>query len=106
MPYKSERIKIEKTEYDARIKISTPMKVAIKAEQGILSQRATARKYNVSRRMVQFIWCPEKLEKAKELYKERRKDGRYYVKEKHTKEMKKTRRKKQRLYLSGIIKLI
>lgn len=40
-----------------------------------------ANEYGVDRRLIQFILFPERAERHKELAKERRKDGRYYDKE-------------------------
>lgn len=57
--------------------------------------RAIARSYGVDKRLIQFIVCPERKERSKELYKERRKDGRYYLKEKATLAIRKHRRYKQ-----------
>jgi hypothetical protein len=105
MPYKCERIKIQGTQHDRRVKITPEKREDILYDKEKMSQRACARKYGISRRMVQFIWYPEKLAEAKKLYKERRKDGRYYKKEKHTKAIREHRARKQRLYVEGVIKL-
>lgn len=105
MPYRSEKIKIEGTEFDARKKITGEMERDILGDKGKLSQRVTARKYGISRRSVVFIWYPERREKNKEQYKIRRMDGRYYKKEKHTKAIRKHRSRKQKLYKEGLIKL-
>ena len=105
MPYISEAIRVQGTEYDSRKKITEEMKQEILKEEGKLSQRKTARKYGISRRAVTFIWYPERLKRAKELYKIRRLDGRYYNREKHTRAIKKLREKKQDLYVRGVIKL-
>lgn len=106
MPYKCEKIKIEGTVYDARKKIDDETRKEILACEGVLSQRKTASKFGISRKMVVFIWYPEKLKRAKELYKIRRLDGRYYKKDLHTKQMKKHRRRKYKLYKEGLINLI
>lgn len=103
MPYKSERIKIEGTEYDARVKITDEMRKGILGEKDKLSQRVTARKYGVSRRSVIFIWYPERLEISKEQYKLRRMDGRYYKKDEHNKAIKRLRKKKHELFNKGLI---
>lgn len=105
MPYRSEKILIAGSEYDKRKKISEEMRMDILSEKGVLSQRVTARKYGVSRRSVVFIWYPERLVHAKELYKERRLDGRYYNKEKQRKAMQNLRRRKQKLFLDGDLSL-
>jgi hypothetical protein len=104
MPYKCQKIKIEGTKNDTRIKVTPEMKEDILQEKGKLSQRKTARKYGISRRTVIFIWYPERLERNKELHKERRKDGRYYDRKKNTLAQRKHRRRKQKLYVEGVIK--
>ena len=61
-----------------------------------LSQREVAEIMGVSRRLIVFILYPERLEHHKKLYKERRKDGRYYPsKEKWREQMKKHRHYKE-----------
>lgn len=78
MPFKSESIKLPK-QYDRRIKLTDKQRDEIKEKyaSGVYSQRALAREYNVSRRLISFVLNPEKYETAKEQFKERRKDGRY-----------------------------
>jgi len=105
MPYKSENIKIQGTQYDKRRRLTDEDRQLLLEDKGKLSQRAAARKYGISRRLVTFIWFPERLEIAKEQYKERRKSGIYYNKEKHTKSIREHRKRKQKLYLEGKIKL-
>jgi hypothetical protein len=51
----------------------------------ITSYNMLAREYNVSKRLIMFIINPEKKAINSEQFKERRKDGRYYNREKHTK---------------------
>lgn len=104
MPYKSEKIKIVGTKYDRRVKLSPERREELRQDKGQLSQRAAARKYGVSRRLVQFIWYPERLEEQKRAYKERRKDGRYYKQEQWAEIIKDHRKWKQKLYLEGKIK--
>lgn len=90
---------------DRRVKLSVEDKELIKAEyeQGGISQRALARKYNVSRRLISFIIFPERAEIAKKQYAERRKDGRYYDKEKHRKAVSNHRKYKKQLQEKGLI---
>ena len=78
MPYKSEKIKLSK-EQDRRVKLLDEQKEEIKYkyELGNFSQRALAREYNVSRRLISFILFPEKAEIASQQLKQRRADGRY-----------------------------
>jgi IS30 family transposase len=96
MPYKfaTDKKKIPR-ELDKRVKLTDSEREEIKFLYGKVSQRQLAKKYNVSRRLIIFIGCPEKLERARELYKERRKDKRYYNTELHKKYMKTHRRRKQ-----------
>jgi hypothetical protein len=99
MPYKFEtqKKKIER-KFDRRIKLTDGERWEIKELYGKISQRKLAKQFKVSRRLIIFISCPEKLEHAKELYKERRKDGRYYKKANHTKAIKKYRQHKKNLF--------
>lgn len=63
---------------DNRIKLTTEQKKEIKQQHTDgASINDLARTYNVSRRLIQFITNPESLERAKQQYAERRKDGRY-----------------------------
>lgn len=54
-----------------------------------------------SPRLISFVLFPERLSHNTALFKERRKDGRYYNRAKHTKAMRDLRRYKQRLYKKG-----
>ena len=105
MPYKHTKKLIPK-KYDKRVKLSDKDKKAIREEYKTedISQRKLALKYNVSRRLIQFILDPEKEKRNKELFKERRKDGRYYKKEKHTEQIRVHRQYKQQLNLENKLK--
>lgn len=108
MPYKSEKLKIEGTSYDRRVKLTTEQKneiVRTRNEYG-LSYNKLAKEFKVSKRLVYFICNPDKLREHRERHKELRKDGRYYDREKHREEIKSTRRYKQDLYNKGKIKPI
>lgn len=103
MPYQFNNKKIPPEE-DKRRKLMPEDKELIRLEykhNPDASQRSLARKYDVSRRLIQFVLDPEKEKRNKELYKERRKDGRYYDKEKHTDQMRKHRRRKKELRDKG-----
>lgn len=103
MPYKSEKIKLSR-EQDRRVKLSDEQREEIKKkfELGIYSQRALAREYNVSRRLISFILFPDKAELAKEQLKERKADGRYKPsKEQWAATVREHRRYKQELYKAG-----
>lgn len=105
MPFKSEKIIIAKTSFDKRVKLTDEDKELIrkiKAEEN-LSQRALARQFNVSRRLIQYVLDPEKLTENKRLREERGGSKQYYDKEKHREYMKDHRRYKQDLYIKGEI---
>lgn len=103
MPYKSEKIKIAGTKHDRRVKLTPEDKVEIKKNLLGLSQRELARKYGVSRRTIQFILDPAKLEENLKRRQERGGSKRYYNKEDHAKSIREHRRYKQELKLKGEI---
>jgi len=89
MPYKFQRTKAKiPRELDRRVKITPEDRANILTMYNFerLAVREIVRRFNnrISRRSIDYICKPEKLEHAKALYKERRKDGRYYDKEKAT----------------------
>ena len=106
MPYKSEKIKLSKAQ-DRRIKLTDEQREEIKHKYstGLYSQRALAREYGVSRRLITFIIDDTKYQKCKEQFKERKADGRYKPdKEGWAKTMREHRHYKQKLYLDGELK--
>lgn len=100
----ADRLHIAGTKNDKRVKISPEMREQILEEEGVLSQRVTARKYGISRKMVIYIWYPERLEHAKKLFAERQKDGRYYDRRKHNEAVKDLRKRKMEMYKKGELK--
>jgi transposase len=84
---------------DRRVKLTLAQREKIKEEyeQGGVSQRQLAKMYGVSRRLITFYINPERHAVQKALYKERRKDGRYYDREKHTKAIASLRNYKRKL---------
>ena len=106
MPNKSEKIKLSK-EQDRRIKLTDEQRDEIrhKYSTGLYSQCGLAAEYKVSRRLITFILDPNKYEHSRELFKERRKDGRYKpTKEERNEIQREHRRYKQELYLKGELK--
>lgn len=95
MPYIHEKMLIPR-KLDRRVKITDDMREQARSmsKEGE-SQRAIARLLGISRKSVQYILDPAKLKRAKERYKELRRDGRYYQKERHTQAVRKHRRYKQ-----------
>lgn len=103
MPYKSSKIKLSKSQ-DRRIKLTDEQREEIKHKYatGLYSQRALAREYKVSRRLITFIIDDTKYQRCKEQLKERRAVGRYKPdKEEWAKTMREHRHYKQKLYLNG-----
>lgn len=100
MPYKSEKIKIKDTEFDRRRKLSEDDKKRILElrETDGLSQRKLASMFGVSRRLIQYILDPVKLQRSKELHKPY-----IYTKEEWAETMRNHRRYKQQLYIEGKI---
>lgn len=104
MPYKSEKIKIEHTKNDKRIKLTDEQKDKIISLRGVISSHKCAELFNVSRRTIQFLWYPERLERNIQLRNERGGSKQYYDKNKWKEYMKTHRRYKQGLFLKGEIK--
>lgn len=77
MPYKSEKIRIAGTQYDRRIKLTPDQKEYIKwlREKQLISYSKLAKIFGVSKRLIQFICCPDKYLKNKESLKQRKAEG-------------------------------
>lgn len=90
---------------DKRVKLTVEQKEEIfnLYATGNYSLNGLAKIYNVSKRTIHFIVKPEKLEEQKLLYIERRKDKRYYDREKHNEHVKAHRRYKNELLKNGHI---
>lgn len=107
MPYKSEKIRIAGTQYDRRIKLVPDQKEYIKwlRENELLSYSKLAKMFGVSKRLIQFICCPDKYLKSKENLKQRKADGRYKpTKEEWAATIREHRRYKEQLKKKGNIK--
>ena len=105
MPFKSEKIKIEGTKFDRRIKLTQEQKDQIADLKGKISRIACANQFGVSKRTIDFIWYPERLERNKQLRQERGGSKQYYDRVKWAEQMKEHRDYKQDLYLEGKIRL-
>lgn len=94
---------------DRRVKLQAEDKIAIRKQyfNAHESERPTmtalAAKYNVDRRLIQFILFPEREERHKEQASIRQKEGRYYSKNKGRKNMQDYRNYKRSLIDSGKI---
>lgn len=116
MPYISENIKIAKTKFDRRIKLTDEQKQEIRLrwwnskhkttlsilDKG-LSQRKLAKEYNVSRRLIVWILYPERLIENRKRREEHGGWKQYYNTDKWWETMREHRSYKQGLYLKGLI---
>ena len=92
---------------DRRRKLTEDQKEYIRwlREEEHLSQRALARMFGVSRRLITFVLDPEKEKKCRENCKKRKAAGLYKpTKEEWAETMREHRRYKQSLYIQGKIK--
>ena len=104
MPYKSEKLIIQHTEFDRRIKLTSLQKEEIISlhSKGI-SQRELARRFKVDRRLISFIIDPASYAKNLKRREERGGTKVYYNKEKHKDYIREHRRYKQKLKLENKI---
>ena len=104
MPYKSEKIKIEGTEFDRRTKLTDEQRQEIRELYSAgLPQRELARRYRVDRRLISFIVNPAGYEENLKRRAERGGSNIYYEKEKHKNYIKQHRKYKHELRLKGKI---
>lgn len=107
MPYKFETNKLLiPTELKRNTKLTDAQRESIREEYKTktTSQRKLARKYNVSRRLIQFILNPAMLELNKKEFKLRQKTGMYYNKDKQREYTQNTRIYKKELNKKGLLK--
>lgn len=106
MPYLSEKIPIQGTQFDRRVKLDGYQKACLKAEREHdgTSYNKLAKKYGCSKKLAIMICNPEIKEKCAEAFKQRRKDGRYYDRARSTRSVRETRQYKQQLKITGKIK--
>ena len=104
MPFKSASIPLPPS-LDRRRKLSDDNKEEIRElyKAGGTSQRALAKQFNVSRRLIQFVLDPEKLTENYQRRVARGGSSVYYDRENHTRSIREHRRYKQDLYVQGII---
>ena len=103
MPRKSDNISINNKTLDKRVKLTDEQKQEIKENKENLSIRGLAKRYNVNKRLIQFILFPERLEHNKQLRALRGGSMAYYKKEEHTKAIKKHRDYKKELFENNLI---
>ena len=106
MPYNSEKIKIAGTNYDRRRKLTEDQKEYIRwlREEEKLSYNQLARQFGVSKRLIIFVCKPETQEKARERFKQAKREGRYKpTKEEWAETQREHRRYKEELHKDGKI---
>ena len=105
MARKSDTTPINNELLDRRVKLTQIDKDNIiqKYAQGDISQRKLALEFNVSRRSIQFVLSPEKLQENLMRREERGGWKTYYDKEKHRVSMKEHRDYKKELFSEGKI---
>lgn len=103
MPYSFEELHIPR-EYDRRVKVTDDDRLIIKRmfNEGV-AIRAITRHFEgrLSRKIITYVIYPERQEKARADYKERRKDGRYYNRDRHREAMRRHRAHKRELNKAG-----
>lgn len=104
MPFKSEKFKVGKS-FDRRRKLTDRQRseIVYLYEQGAISQRKLAKKYKVSRRLIQFVVDPEKLEQNKKRRAERGGWKVYYDRVKQNESTRLYRQYKNELYKMGML---
>lgn len=98
MPYSTEKLAIDNPFMDRRVKlIPCQREMVLYWHREGLSQRKLAAMFHVSRRTIQFIIDPEKLQKNKERREERGGWEQYYDREKNNDYQKTHRRYKHQI---------
>jgi hypothetical protein len=105
MPYQSEKIRIQGTEFDRRIKLTDDDKNLIRflREEEQISYGQLAKQFKVSKRLIIFTCKPETLEANKKKRAERGGTMAYYDKDKANEVKKEYRKYKQTLFKEGKI---
>ena len=103
MPYKSDKIKIEFTKHDRRIKLNEEDKNEIREKyfNQKMSFRGLGREYNVDKKTIKYICFPDYYDGMKESARNRES---ITTKEKRREYMRNHRRYKHKLYKEGEIK--
>lgn len=104
MPFKFETDKLLiPKEHDKRIKLTDTDRIKIKELYGKVSQRKLAKMFNVSRRLIIFIGCPEKHKLNLKQRAERGGSKQYYDSIKCVKYKQKHRQHKKELFKQGLL---
>jgi len=101
----------DREKLDRRVKLTNAQKENIRtnyfatSEADRPSQRALAKQYGVSHRLIQFILYPERERENKERLRQHQKEGRYYNTDKQRTYMQKHRAYKRALVEEGKLQL-
>lgn len=101
MSSKIDKLKIEGTLFDRRRKLTALQYKEIRELRGTMSANKTARMFCVSKRLVQFIWDPDKRKENARLRQERGKQ--YSTRKELTDAVRNLRRYKRRLVAEGLL---
>lgn len=106
MPRKSDLMTIKNPKLDKRVKLTEKQREEIREIRNSegTGYATIAKQFGVSKRLVQFICCPEKLEECKKRRAERGGSKVYYNKEYHAKAQRKHRQYKNQLFQKGLLK--
>lgn len=88
---------------DRRVKLSEDDRKRLIELKEKITQRGAAEMFGVSRRLVQFIWYPERHEENKKRRAERGGSKIYYNRENHNKAMRSYRKHQKELKRLGLI---
>lgn len=88
---------INNPKLDRRVKLTDQQREEVLALKETISQRECARRFEVSRRLIQFIWYPEKLKENKKRREERGGSSQYYNRDYHRDKMREHRKYKREL---------
>lgn len=105
MPYVSEKIKIQNTKYDRKIKITKEIREEIeKLYSEGKTQTYIAKLFGVDRKTIYNVLNEDKYQEQLKRRREEKAHLTYYDRERHTKYMREHRKYKQKLYVEGKIK--
>lgn len=105
MPNKSDKIKIQGTTFDRRIKLNDAQRGEIKELRKLgLSYRVIAERYEVSKSLIILVCNPDIAERKRLAFIERSREGRYKPdKEERAATMREHRQYKEKLHKEGKI---
>lgn len=91
--------------FDGRYKLSDEVREEIARLQGVATQTEVAEKYGISRKLVYYIWHPDKYQEHLAKRREAKVWKKNYSKHKHREYIRRNRNKKRELLDKGLLKL-